>query len=182
VRAKARHIVPKVGARLPIDGVDVTVISSGGEVLSKPLRGAGSRNAACRSGAIPAQETIENPRSTGVVLQFGRFRFLDVGDLTGRRCTRSRVPPIASVLSTCISWRTTAGWMRRSGDLRRSQAAVAVMNNAEQKGGGAETFAALHDVPGMRSGSSTARRTPAARNFDDATIANVTRPQRTGSS
>jgi len=84
VRAKARHTAVMPGQHLPIKGVDTTVVSSAGEILSRPLAGAGTRNAACDGAArTPAQEPNENPRSTGIVLSYGRFRFLDVGDLSG---------------------------------------------------------------------------------------------------
>ena len=38
---------------------------------------------AVRAAARPPGEPLENPRSTGVHLRFGRFRFLDLGNLTG---------------------------------------------------------------------------------------------------
>src|SRR5262249_31232429 len=77
VRATGRHLSPKPGAKIPLAGVDVTVVSSGGETLRTPLAGAGAANHTCGATAPPAQEPTENPRSTGVFMRFGRFTFLD---------------------------------------------------------------------------------------------------------
>src|SRR5438105_10139400 len=81
VRAKGRHLEPAPGARLPLKGVDAIVVSAAGKTVTKPLREAGGQNQACGPSAPEAQEPHENPRSTGILLQLDRFRFLDVGDL-----------------------------------------------------------------------------------------------------
>ncbi len=50
---------------------------------------------------------------------------------------------------------------------------VAVMNNGAQKGGGADTFAALHNAPGVAVWQLHRSTNAGARNFDDTTIANL---------
>jgi hypothetical protein len=45
-------------------------------------------------------DPMENPRSTGVVVEFGKFRFLDVGDLSGQpqyklACPQGLIGPVA---------------------------------------------------------------------------------------
>ena len=100
VRARGQHLEPKPGDRLPLAGVDATVVSSATATLAAPLAGAATgTNAACTSPGLPAQEATENPRSTGFLLQFGKFRFLDVGDLTGAPlrslvCPSDRIGPV----------------------------------------------------------------------------------------
>ena len=69
VRAKGRHLVPKPGDRLPLKGVEATVVSASGSALTRPLRGAGARTPGCAATAPPAQEVNENPRSTGFRLR-----------------------------------------------------------------------------------------------------------------
>ena len=82
VRARGRHIMPSPGDRLPLDGVVVDVVSAGGATLTKPLDGAGQPNPACAGyEPRPRDITAENPRSIGVRVAFGAFRFLDLGDL-----------------------------------------------------------------------------------------------------
>src|SRR5262245_49415872 len=98
--AKGRHLEPKPGERLPLTAADVTVVSSGGATLASPLAGArAGRNAACRPPGVPAQEAVENPRSLGILVQFGKFRFLDIGDLAGEphfslACPSDRIGPV----------------------------------------------------------------------------------------
>lgn len=83
VRAKGKHITPRPGDKLPLKGIQAVIVASGGAVLSKPMAGAGQANAACTGTGVEAQEKTENPNSTAVRLQYGKFRFLDVGDLSG---------------------------------------------------------------------------------------------------
>ncbi len=82
-RARGKHLEPKAGDQLPLRGIEATIIASAGAVLSKPLPGAGHPNAACSGAGVAASEKTENPRSTAVRLRYGKFRFLDVGDLSG---------------------------------------------------------------------------------------------------
>ena len=79
------------------------MVASAGSVISRPLPKAGAANAACQDHAIPAGDTFENPRSTGVVIRYGQFRFLDLGDLTGQplfdlACPNSMVGPVDAYL------------------------------------------------------------------------------------
>src|SRR5688572_30736796 len=47
LHAKAKHTVAKPGTQVPIAGLDWRVVSSGGEVIQKPLPGAGRPNPYC---------------------------------------------------------------------------------------------------------------------------------------
>ena len=88
LRARGRHLEPSAGDLLPLDGIDTRVVSADALVLAKPLPGAGAVNPACSGTGLPAQEKIENPHSIGVRVQYGQFRFLNLGDLSGpARCS-----------------------------------------------------------------------------------------------
>ncbi|HET9391363.1 MAG TPA: MBL fold metallo-hydrolase, partial [Steroidobacteraceae bacterium] len=150
VRGANQHITPKPGDRLPLQDAEVTVVSSAGATLPRPMSEAGTRNAACSDHAMEPRDQYENPRSTGVVIRYGRFRFLDVGDLTGPplfklACPADLVGPVDAYLvahhggpDTMIG-ETFGAFKPR----------VAIMNNGQTKGGALETYQALHHVPGL---------------------------------
>jgi competence protein ComEC len=76
------HIVLKPGDKLPIKGMDVTAASADGNVLAQALPGAGAPNDACSGVQPKASDPSENARSLGVVIEFGKLRIVDLGDLT----------------------------------------------------------------------------------------------------
>ena len=150
VRATGKHLVPNPGDRLPLRGLDATFVSSSGATITRPLRGAGHVNAECEATAPPPDDPFENPRSIGILLRFGRFRFLDVGDLTGTPlfallCPRSLIGPVDLYLVPHHGWRD-ASYLATFAGLRPR---VAIVNNAAVKGGSPETFATLRHAPGL---------------------------------
>jgi competence protein ComEC len=145
VRQQVPHIEPRPGDRLPIAGLDAFVVSSAASTITGPLAGAGESNAACGKSALPAGDPYENPRSTGVLVRFGKFRFLDVGDLTGQplfdlACPRNLIGPVDVYLVAhhggpdASDPATFAAFRPR----------VAIMNNGLKKGGALATFETLH--------------------------------------
>jgi competence protein ComEC len=86
VRERAHAGVSKPGEKIPVAGLDVTVVSSAGNLLKTPLSGvpgAGVSNAACREFTPKRQDpTPENYESVGIVVRYGNFRLLDLSDLT----------------------------------------------------------------------------------------------------
>lgn len=76
------HIVLKPGDKLPIKGMDVTAVSADGNVLAQALPSAGGTNDACSGVQEKASDPSENARSLGVVIEFGKLRIVDLGDLT----------------------------------------------------------------------------------------------------
>lgn len=171
-RANGRHLDVKPGDRLPVAAVDVVIVSSAGELLSRPLARGGETPAGCAS-AVPPQEPNENPRSTGVLLTFGRFRFLDPGDLTGDplhalACPNDLIGPVDLYLVThhgnadAADAATFAAWRPRA----------AVVDNGEKKGGAPNVLAMLHGLSGTDTWQ--LHRSPtAAANTADARIANL---------
>ena len=173
VRAKGRHLEPRPGNRLPLMGVDAVVVSAGGATLRAPMPGAGQPNAVCGAVAPPAQEKAENPRSTGFRLQFGRFRFLDVGDLSG--------PPLFALVCPKNLIGTVDVYLvaHHGGDDAADPSTfaaldprVAVVNNGAVKGGAAVTLAAMHHVTALEDGWQLHRR-EGAQNFADDRVANL---------
>jgi beta-lactamase superfamily II metal-dependent hydrolase len=174
LRAAGRHVVAKVGDRLPLKGVDVEVVSSAAQTISQPIPGAGQRNPACEASARAPGEPLENPRSTGVYLRFGTFRFLDLGDLSGAPlfalfCPRNLLGQIDLYLvphhgGSDVVYPATFATRPR----------VAILNNGEQKGGSPESFAALRASSGIEDvWQLHLSRAKGAENFAAARVANL---------
>lgn len=66
------------GEKIPLKGVELTVVSSDGKVINR----SGAINPFCQDAVRKPDDTTENQRSAGFLLTFGRFKFLDLGDLT----------------------------------------------------------------------------------------------------
>ena len=81
----AKHMVAKPGDRIPLKGVDVQVLTAAGERIQNPLPGAGQPNPSCAAEAEAPADASENARSLGTLLTYGKFRFIDLGDLTKRK-------------------------------------------------------------------------------------------------
>jgi competence protein ComEC len=84
IRAKYKHVVLKAGDRIPIDGIDVEVVCAAYKTITAPLKGpgAGEPVAACAKTEVRAEEDAEDGQSIGLVATYGKFRFINLSDLT----------------------------------------------------------------------------------------------------
>jgi beta-lactamase superfamily II metal-dependent hydrolase len=141
--AKGKHQVVGPGDKIPLKDVGVTIVAGAG----KDRAGTGEANAHCSGLAERPAETGENAQSLALVIEFGKFRFLDPGDLTYNRelallCPRNQVGKVDLFLSTHHgSESPKAIW-----DLG---ARVAIMNNGPRKGGDAAGWKTIAASPGM---------------------------------
>ena len=78
----ATKILARPGNMLPIKGMKVTLVSADGDLIDHPLEGAGSPNQFCEGVEQKATDPTENARSVGMVIEFGKLRIVDLGDLT----------------------------------------------------------------------------------------------------
>ena len=175
VRAKGKHLAPKPGDRIPLKGIETVVVSAAGATIKKPFDGAGAANPACSASAPAAQEPSENPRSTGVRLRYGRFTFLDVGDLTG-------APLFALVCPTNLIGPTDLYLVAHHAGPDAADPAtfaaiaprVAILNNGKAKGGSREVLDALHRAGGLEDAWQLHRSLPPGpRFFNDDRVANL---------
>jgi beta-lactamase superfamily II metal-dependent hydrolase len=175
VRSKAgRHLEPAPGERLPLKGVDALVVSAAGRTLVSPLAHAGAANAVCQREAVPPRDPDENPRSTGVILRYGNFSFLDVGDLSGQPlfnlvCPRNLVGPVDAYLVAHHGGPDVAD----PAIFAALKARVAIMNNGLHKGGALVTYQELHRVAGLDVWQVHRAAEAGDSNFDPSFIANL---------
>jgi competence protein ComEC len=149
-RAKGRHILARPADTLPLKGVDIRVVSAAGDLITKPLAGAGQPNAMCAAFAAKDPDPTENARSVGMVVTFGRFRLLDLGDLTWNK-EHDLVCP-NNLLGKIDVYLTTHHGLAQSGPAALVHAVsprVAIMNNGAKKGGAPTAWQIVKDAPGL---------------------------------
>ncbi len=154
--AKAKHQVAKPGDKINFKGVDVVVLGAAGQAIKTPLKGAGAPNPACE-GVQPKtwgrvnEDNSENGNSVSMLFTFGKFRMLDMGDLTWNREMQMMCPnnPIGTVDLYLVN--------HHGNDISNSpalvnalHARVAVMSNGPRKIGAASVVKMLRAAPGMQ--------------------------------
>jgi competence protein ComEC len=144
------HVSLRPGEGLPFKRMKVEVLTAAGDHIADPLPGAGAANSKCASEPEPATDPSENARSLGILLTFGKFRFLDLGDLTKKKelelvCPNNRIGTVDVFLVS-----------HHGSDQSNSKALVeaihprvAIMNNGAHKGGSPAAWQVVHDSPGL---------------------------------
>ncbi len=78
--AADKRTIVKAGDRIPLQGVQATVVASDTQLLATPLEG-GGQNPLCADAERKASAGFENARMVGTLLTYGRFKFLNLNDL-----------------------------------------------------------------------------------------------------
>ena len=175
--AGSKRTVVKPGDKIALAGVDITVVSANGEVISKPIN-KGFVNKLCDGAERKPTDNTENSRSTGFLLTYGKFTFLDVGDLTWDRemmlaCPVNKVGEISLLQATHHGF--SNGQSGAPALIWSLKPQVVVVNNGARKGfsnGGYETLAKIPGIEGIWQGHKSAMN-DAAHNTADDMIANL---------
>jgi beta-lactamase superfamily II metal-dependent hydrolase len=147
--ANAKHTVAKPGDKIRMGaGMDVTVVTSAGEVIKTPLAGGGP-NPYC-SQYKAGDNNAEDPMSVGIFITYGKFRTVHLGDITKNKefelmCPTNRLGSVdvllglhhgqASSNSPVLVWAL--------------HPRVAIINDGTRKGGEPETMQTVHASPGL---------------------------------
>jgi beta-lactamase superfamily II metal-dependent hydrolase len=179
-RKSGKHVVPKPGDRLPLKGLEVDVVSAGGSTLTKPLDGAGQPNAACADFVPRGDGRTENPRSIGVRIRFGAFRFLDLGDLDWNKLGELVCPNnLIGEAEAYLVAHHGNGDSNVPAVLAAVQPRAAVVNNGPWKGGTSGALSTLHSYLGLEHVWQLHRNgNEGADNSDDTFIANLEEDER----
>jgi competence protein ComEC len=145
------HIVAKPGDTLPIKGIRVQVLTAAGKLITAPLPGAGQPNPYCASEPTWPADQTENARSLGTLLTYGRFRMLDLGDLTKDKevqlvCPRNLIGKVDLFIVTHHGFNQS----NSKSLVDAIHARVAVMNNGAHKGASPDAWQTVHDAPGLQ--------------------------------
>ena len=151
--SQGKRTIVKPGDKVKITGLDITAVASANQFIRSNLTGGGRQNAAC-TGVPKKDESAymdpDNGESAGFVLTYGRFRTVDLGDLTWNgeldlMCPTNRIGTVDLYL-------TSHHGLEKSGSpalVHALQPRVAVMNNGTRKGGEPGVFRVLHESPGL---------------------------------
>ena len=145
-----KHLVVKPGDTIPIKGLNVRVLTANGDQIAAPLEGAGQPNEFCAGFKPRDVDKTENARSLGTLISFGKFKIIDLGDLTWNKeydlvCPNNKVGKVDVYL-------TTHHGMDMSGPAAIVNALhprVAIMNNGPRKGGSAAAWQVVKNSPGL---------------------------------
>jgi competence protein ComEC len=75
-----RRTIVKSGDKIPLKGLQVDVVASDGQLIAQPLNG-GQPNPLCATAENRPKDVPENQLMVGVLVNYGRFTFLDLADL-----------------------------------------------------------------------------------------------------
>ena len=150
VADKERMIV-KPGDEIPMKGLKITVISSGGKAITKPLPGAGRPNEIFADTPRPEiTDNYDNAGSVGFLFEFGKFRMLDLADQL-QPGEYDLVYPNNLIGKVDLFMVSHHGFKVSNSKIlvHTIRPKVAVMNNGPRKGGEAEVFDILAGSPGF---------------------------------
>jgi beta-lactamase superfamily II metal-dependent hydrolase len=144
-RRKGKYLEVKAGDRIPIQGIDVQVVTASG----KSIKNEGQPNPLCAHFHPIAADSGENSHSIGLKITFGKFRLVDLGDLYWNREYDLACP--SSVLGNMDVYMTTHHGKKTSGSPQLVDALhfkAAIMNNGPTTGGSDQAWQTIHDAPG----------------------------------
>jgi competence protein ComEC len=131
----------KPGDSIAVKGIEVMVVAAGGKHIDR----AGAANPFC-AGLAP--RAGEDSRSVGIVVEYGKFRFADLGDLAWNQqvellCPENRVGKVDLLLAP-----------GHGADAPKAIQAVAprvaIINNGARKGGDPAGFKVNSESPGLQ--------------------------------
>jgi beta-lactamase superfamily II metal-dependent hydrolase len=146
--AMGKHLVVKPGDKIPLKNVDMTVLTANGERISSALPGGGQPNPLC--GKEFPEDKTENARSLGTLITFGKFKMINLGDLTSRKeaelvCPENRIGTVDLYLTTHHGTNTS----NAETIVHALKPRVAIMNNGAKKGGSPESWQIVRKSPGL---------------------------------
>ena len=144
------HVVVKPGWGLPFKDIQVRVLAASGNYFAAPQPGAGEMNPYCAKEPAAPDDKTENARSIGILVTYGKFRFLDLGDLTKRKELELACPN--NLIGTVDLFLVT----HHGSDASNAKALdwalhprVAVIDNGPRKGSSPAAWQIVHDSPGL---------------------------------
>jgi beta-lactamase superfamily II metal-dependent hydrolase len=164
------------GDTLDLPDVKTVVLTADGEHIASVPGIKPKPNPLCATEPHWDLDDTENPRSAGFLLTYGKFRFLDLGDLTKAK----EIPLVcpANLIGTVDLYLVNHHGMNLSNSrafVHAIHPRVAIMDNGAHKAGSPEAWQTIHESPGLEDlwMLHTAEGSDAAHNSADPLIANL---------
>ena len=174
IQGRPRRIIHP-GDTIDIPGVNIIVLAADGEHIGSVPGIRPMPNPYCAAEPKWPVDDSENARSAGILVRFGKFRFLDLGDLTKAKeialvCPANPIGTVDLYLVTHHGFNQSSS--RAIVDAIHPRAAI--MDNGAHKAGSPEAWQTVHESPGLEDlwMLHTAEDSDAAHNSAEALIAN----------
>jgi beta-lactamase superfamily II metal-dependent hydrolase len=145
-----RRTIVHPGDTINIGGLSTIVVTADGEHAASIPGIVPVPNPLCATEPPAAADPTENARSVGILVRFGRFRFLDLGDLTKAKELALVCP--ANPIGTVDLYLVDHHGMNLSNARALVDAIhprVAIMDNGAHKAGSPEAWQTVHQSPGL---------------------------------
>ena len=149
--AGAKRQSVKPGDVLKLKDIQIEIVTARGERIPKPLKAGGQTNPLCAQVEKKADDPSENARSIGFVLTFGKFRFVDLADLTWNKELEIACPD--HFIGPADLFLTTHHGLDQSNPaaiVHGMEPQVIVMNNGAKKGGSPSAWRVFSSSPGLK--------------------------------
>jgi len=144
-----KYTIVKPGDKIPISGLQVLVVASNEQLLPHPVNGGGP-NPLCAEAEQKAASAPENRRSVGLLLSYGKFKYLNLVDMDWEK-EMELVCPINKVGKVTLYQTGRHGSFDDAGApalLGAIQPQVVVVNNGPRKGMGQNAPIKSDNPPG----------------------------------
>ncbi len=148
--SKSQHTVAKPGDKIPFGATNVTVvISAGMPIATMKGNGAGQRNPECAN-FQPIDNNMEDPMSVGILVSYGKFRALHLGDNTRNKefelaCPVNRIGTVDLMLGMHHGQSSSNSPVL----VHAVRPRVAIVNNGTRKGGEPFSMQSMFSSPGL---------------------------------
>jgi competence protein ComEC len=149
--AGTRRTILKPADKIALGNIELTVVSAAGKVIGNRLE-RGFFTTRCDGVAAKPADTTENGQSVGVLLSYGRFSFLDLGDLTWDR-EMELACPVNKIGEVSLLQATHHGFSNgQSGNpalVWSLRPQVVVVNNGARKGFSNDGYDVIGKIPAL---------------------------------
>jgi competence protein ComEC len=150
-QSRAKHILAKPGETIPLTGLTTTIVSADGNTIVSALPGEGQPNPYCKNCPTRPPDKTENGRSVGIVMQYGKMRLVDLGDLTWDKemqlmCPDNKLGQMDVYVVSHHGWYPSSSPAFVDGIAPR----VAIMDNGEKKGGSPAPWETIERSPRLK--------------------------------